>query len=97
MNSSIKKPQPIGNRLTSWKEAYRVFADADEIEVSCLYEDVSPGTGATIEEAKDDFLENIRMKMSELADMLEYCAKSQPRLAPKSWCSGTWTEKELAE
>ena len=52
----------------------------NSIEVSCLYESVSPGQGATVEEAKDDFLENIRLQIMELTEMLEFCSKNLPKL-----------------
>lgn len=84
MRTSWRRQTPKGNTLTSWKEAYIHFdpepGHSEPLyEVSCLYEDVSPGEGPTLEEAKDDFLENIRMKITELSELLEYCAKHKPR------------------
>jgi hypothetical protein len=71
--------EPKGNTLTSWTEAYRISVSEKGYDVGCLYEDVSSGQGVTAEEAKDDFLDNIRLRITELAEMLEFCAKSQPR------------------
>lgn len=72
-----------GNTLTSWKEAYRSSVDEKGYEVECLYEDVSAGSGVTAEEAKDDFLDNIRSRIEELTEMLEFCAKNEPRRVSK--------------
>ena len=91
--------QPIdGNfNLTSWKGSFVALDDQknkeNSIEVTCLYEDITPGYGQTIDEAKADFLENIRLKISELSDMLEFCAKNQPNSAPRSWVDGKWETK----
>jgi hypothetical protein len=72
-----------GNKTTSWKEAYIALHDDNDkeapFEVSCLYEDVSEGEGSTLEEAKADFCENIRLKIQELTEMLEFCALNKPR------------------
>jgi len=46
----------------------------------CLYETVTPGVGDTPDESKDDFLENIRLKITELTEMLEFCSKNQPQI-----------------
>lgn len=74
--------------MTSWKEAYTYINDGKEkyqsFEVTCRYEDVPTGYGATVDEAKDDFLENLRLKIGELTEMLEYCAKSTPKQV-KPW------------
>lgn len=85
MRTSWRRLPPKGNTLTSWKEAYHTSKSRNErpqeqaVEVSCLYEDVTPGYGESIEDAKDDYLENVRLKISELTEMLEFCAKSDPR------------------
>lgn len=82
MRTSWRRQPSKGNKLTSWKEAYIALYASDDsespYEVSCLYEDVTEGQGKTLEEAKDDFLDNIRLKITELTEMLEYCAKSEP-------------------
>ncbi len=69
--------------MTSWAEAYRAYNDGKEkhqsVEVTCLHEDVPTGYGATVAEAKDDFLENLRLKIGELTEMLEFCAKNEPK------------------
>ncbi len=71
---------PKGNTLTSWKEAYRRIDEVDaSVSVLCLYEDVGAGCGPTVAEAKDDFLENIRFRIAELSEMLEFCAKNEPK------------------
>lgn len=70
-----------GNTLTSWTEAYRCRPTADKsgFETFCLYEEVSAGSGDTPEEAKQDFLENIRLRIQELTNMLQFCAERDPR------------------
>jgi len=70
-----------GNTKTSWKEAYRAQATPDKtgFTVQCLYEDVGAGTGDTLEESKLDFLDNIRSRITELTEMLEYCALNEPK------------------
>ena len=83
MRTSWKRLPPKGNTLTSWTEAYRASNDGKEkeqsIEVTVLYEDVPTGYGSTVKEAKDDFLENIRLKIGELTEMLEFCSKNEPK------------------
>jgi hypothetical protein len=82
MRTSWRRQPPKGNTLTSWQAAYQIRkspALEPEFYVECLYEDVSPGIGATESAAKADFLENIRLKITELTEMLEFCAKSDPR------------------
>jgi hypothetical protein len=85
MRTSWRRLPPKGNKLTSWQEAYRTINDGKEKhqsqEVFCLYEDVTPGYGETLDEAKNDFLENIRLKITELTEMLEYCAKNEPKVS----------------
>lgn len=67
--------------MTSWAEAYRASLGPanHSYSVECLYEDVSAGIGDTLQDAKDDFLENIRGRITELSEMLEFCAKNEPR------------------
>jgi hypothetical protein len=80
MRTSWKRLPPKGNTLTSWKEAYRRIDEVDgTVAVLCLYEDVGAGNGPNLIEAKDDFLENIRFRIAELSEMLEFCAKNDPR------------------
>jgi hypothetical protein len=83
MRTSWKRLPPKGNTLTSWAEAYRITVDEKGYDVSCLYEDVGAGQGVTAEEAKADFLENIRFRISELTEMLEYCATREPKQVNK--------------
>lgn len=87
MRTSWRRLPPKGNKLTSWAEAYVCHAPTDTKDspctIQCLYEDVSPGEGETLQAAKDDFLENIRLKITELTEMLEFCAKNNPRIEIK--------------
>ncbi len=82
MRTSWKRLPPKGNQLTSWTEAYQVkptvYTDGEKLTVQCLYEDVTEGVGDTLIEAKNDYLENIRLKIGELTEMLEFCAKNTP-------------------
>lgn len=80
MRTSWRRLPHKGNTMTSWKEAYQTRTNPGSVTVDVLYEDVTAGVGDSLEEAKDDFLENIRLKITELSEMLEYCAKNQPRL-----------------
>jgi hypothetical protein len=85
MRTSWRRQPLKGNNLTSWTEAYRVVNDGKQsIEVLCLYEDVSPGYGESVQEAKNDYLENIRLKIMELTEMLEFCAKNEPKCEPSA-------------
>lgn len=82
MRTSWRRQPPKGNTLTSWEKAYSCYStgvSGEEFKVDCLYEDVSPGFGSTPEAAKADFCENIRLKVAELTEMLEYCALNTPR------------------
>ena len=83
MRTSWRRQPPKGNTRTSWAEAYIALHDENDTdspyEVSCLYEDVSEGEGKTLDEAKADFCENIRLKIQELTEMLEFCAIKTPR------------------
>lgn len=82
MRTSYRRQPPSGcSNLTSWQEAYqtRHEASTNTHQVYCLYEGVSEGEGETVEEATEDFLENVRLKISELTDLLEYCSKRKPR------------------
>lgn len=84
MRTSWRRLPAKGNKLTSWKEAYRSSDVGNKTnpeltcQVYCLYEDIPSGEGPTPQAAKDDFLENIRFKITELTEMLEYCAKNEP-------------------
>ncbi len=81
MRTSWRRKEPLGNTLTSWKEAYRAQPTENKagFVTHCLYEDVSGGTGDTLDESKQDFLDNIRLRIAELTDMLQFCAENQPR------------------
>jgi hypothetical protein len=79
MRTSWRRKEPVGNTMTSWTEAYRITVDEKGYDVSCLYEDVGAGQGVTAEEAKADFLDNIRLRIHELTEMLTFCAVNEPR------------------
>lgn len=81
MRTSWRRKPPLGNTLTSWTEAYRITVDEKGYSVNCLYEDVGTGQGVTADEAKLDFLDNIRSRITELTEMLEFCAINQPKRA----------------
>lgn len=80
MRESWRRRPAKGNKLTSWAEAYRTDKNQDgTFSVRCLYENVSAGEGDTLAEAKADFCENIRLQIGELAEMLEFCSRNDPK------------------
>lgn len=80
MRTSWRRLPPKGNQLESWKEAFVATNTApNEFTVECLYEDVSSGHGQSVDDATDDFLENIRLRIGTLTEMLQFCATNKPR------------------
>jgi len=83
MRTSWRRQPTIGSNLTNWQHAYRTQCPSEGSKTyltECLYEAVDAGVGDTPDEAREDFLENIRLKISELTDMLQYCSQNQPQM-----------------